>query len=491
MNASDILKASILFTILSFLQPLSSFVLLPLYLNVFTVEEYGAFSLFNVISIFLGILGGFGIANGVPTFYSNFKNSRVSRLLNYKGSILTFSLVSNALVFLLFLFAGKYLFNLLFKSTLDFYWDGVLSIFIGLGTSTIAVYLAMLRFDGTLKVYALISITVFVASLLGQYAWLNYSELGITGGLLGRAGSVMLGVCLIIFINLNILFKGIKSLAYSLPTFKFGFAILPSTLLLWIYGYLDRFIIESYLDLANLGQFSFMMTIASTVEIFFLAIGHAIQPGVFNAFHDNKEGKPNLSLNSSLNFYLTLTILFGAFVFILGQNLSFFVNKPEFLYVGNWLVYPVIGFIVASYHFFLNFHCIYHKKSKFLFLASALMTIVSVTLNFILIPLFSLYGAIAAHLLSRLIMLPFTYWVAKTSSPIMFSKNIAFYRPGFLVIIILLFHFLIQFEVLPPQSGSFLLIGALLLVLVVQKNSIIYIPLNLALGFFKKILKVN
>jgi O-antigen/teichoic acid export membrane protein len=95
----QILVATLSFTVLALLQPLSNFILLPVYTNNFTIEEYATFSILNNLSAFFAIFSGLGIVNAVTAFYPVFKNNQKA-LNEYFSNIMLFIFYSSSILFI-------------------------------------------------------------------------------------------------------------------------------------------------------------------------------------------------------------------------------------------------------------------------------------------------------------------------------------------------------------------------------------------------------
>ncbi len=116
-----LISNSLIYSVLTFLQPLSSFILLPLYLNRLQPEEYAVFVLMTNFSAFISLVSALGIGSSVINFYFNYHKNPIE-LKKYISGIINFSIICNIVFFIIVLVVGPFCFQYFFNSSkISFY----------------------------------------------------------------------------------------------------------------------------------------------------------------------------------------------------------------------------------------------------------------------------------------------------------------------------------------------------------------------------------
>jgi O-antigen/teichoic acid export membrane protein len=398
--------STFLYSFLTFLQPASSFLLLPLILKEFTVADYGLYNLMNNVATIFSIIGAGGVIAGVNTFYYKQKDKSLDI---FKSNILVFSIAINVVILIVFFFFGDYLFASIFKNDISFSKYGALSVGTGLLQSIMSIILIFHRNGKKIKVYFFYSIAIFICSLLFQFVFIFYLKMGVYGGLLGRLLAIVLPFLFIIF-EVKIKLISWVHLLDCFKVFRFSLSILPTTVLIWIYTFIDKYILEGSLTLSELGQFTFIATIGSLVEMFFLAMGNAVQPVVFEKFAASKN---NNQIGNYFWFYVSVTFLFALCILTLVPMVTYLIPNKEYLEKSSFLIYIVLGNFFGAYHSIFKWPLLFFQKNKEINLLNVIVSIVGVITSVVLIHFYGLNGAFLSILTSRLLTLPISYFFSK------------------------------------------------------------------------------
>jgi len=299
----EILKATFIYSVLTFLIPLSNLILMPLKVDYLSVEEYGVYSLsVNLINFFY-IIGGVGIINAVGTYYYNY-NSNKERLKKFISNLLKFMFLINIIIILSVLVIGPSIFPFFLKSNkILFFPIGILTLTIGLISNMNNVYLSYQRNNKNLKMFSIISLLIFSGSVISQLLIIFYTNLKVEGLLYANLISVLFGC---IFTLPYIIKKPFKIIwKYIIPSFRFSIPILFVSIVVWVFQYADRFIIERYFDLNTLGEYGLLITISSLPQLVCIAIGGGIQPYLFESYQTNNDEK----INSLYIFFIYVVLL--------------------------------------------------------------------------------------------------------------------------------------------------------------------------------------
>jgi O-antigen/teichoic acid export membrane protein len=83
-----------------------------------------------------------------------------------------------------------------------------------------------------------------------------------------------------------------------------------------------------------------------------------------------------------------------------GPFLTFFAGK-QFVEVRKIFPYLLVAFYAGSFYFFFSTPIFYFKKTKYLPIITGTSALINISLNFILIPKYGIYGASIATIISH------------------------------------------------------------------------------------------
>jgi O-antigen/teichoic acid export membrane protein len=440
VNGKKLILNSLIFSVLNFLHPLSSFILLPLYLKHLNVNDYAIFSLMTNLSGFVSLISALGIGSSVITFYYNF-NMDQEKLDRFIYNIICFSILANVCFFLLILPFGNFLFNLFFSSSeILFYPFGALGVGIGCISTITIPYMIFLKNQNNIKLYTLLTLLSIVLTVFFQY----FSLVNLNLSVKGLLWSKLLGT---LFPTLIILIKNFsQSRLYFdfkiiLPSLFFSLRFLPSSLFAWANSFFDRIIIENYLDLKKLGIYSLVLTFTSLIEMLYLAIGSAVQPVLYELFCRSEE---KIILNNKINqmfiFYLHSVLIGLSSLILLVTNIDLFIQNPDYLKVKEFVAISGFSFFLSAYIYIFMLNIFYYKKTNIMVLIQLFSFILLVVLEIILIPLFEINGVIYVTLLLKSIVFVFCYVASQKIYKIDYNNFKIFYEPFLIITSIFCLH---------------------------------------------------
>lgn len=461
----QIFLAIVVYTFLSLLQPLSNFILLPVYTQFFPEAEYGTFSVLNNLNVFFTIIGGLNLVNAIMAFYSSYNDNEES-LNRYMGNILSFSLYINLLFTGLMCLGGPLLFGVIFKENIAFFPNGLLVIIYGMFTNIITGYLYFMKYERRLGRFAIITIFLFALNTVLQYIFIVYLKKGVTGTLLARVIAVFACFLVILVYQYKYFFKRIEYNKYIKSSLKYSVTTILSSCISWITNYSDRFFIERFIDLKSLGIYSLLTTIASLTEMGYFALGSALQPFIFDFFKaENKAGVQKL-----YKIFILLSVCMVSFIIMAGSNLNLFISNKGYLETVNYLSVMVMGYIFSSLFYVFNLQVIFAKKSHFFIYIGTYLLLSSFLLNWLLIPGLGIWGAVISSCMARFLSALIIYYFAKKSLNIPFEKSNYFILLLF-VIIITGFWFLSREGILSYNvSGILQFVSVVAIVIIVFRN---------------------
>ncbi|MEN0004764.1 MAG: hypothetical protein AAF798_11490 [Bacteroidota bacterium] len=393
------LSATLVFTLLNFLQPAVNVFLLPLYLQVLPAEEYAIYTFMNNLSSLIIIIGALRVSAAVITYYFDFSYNR-QQLDAFMSTVTSFSLLAALSFFGASLLLGPFLFDWLFKDeSLQFFPYGILAIGSGLLYVVFSPYLLFVKNEKRVGHFALLQV-LLVALTVGLQVWLILGlRQGAFGALLAKliAHSVLAVVILALVRKWLVLrWPSPAHWLYLRKALYFSIPLLPFLIINWLNVFGDRFFVERYFDLTTLGTYGVLMTIAGMIPMALDAVINGIRPFLFDYF---SKGIPQhqSAIDQLFQLYFAVMALAISGIILVGTNIGLITNNPDYLAIIPYL--PVAALLYASraYIFLFNQQLMYSKQTALISTLSIVLLILLALAFFTLIPRFGIWGALAAN----------------------------------------------------------------------------------------------
>jgi O-antigen/teichoic acid export membrane protein len=383
------------------------FLLLPLYTEYLSPEDYGIVNSLNVLNAVLVILFTLAIER-TQRLYFDYKTESEKR--DFFGTLNIFLLLSSS-AFLLLLFSFKNLVSQIYPTIpfTPFFSISITTAFITTFTYIPRMYLQLMEKAGQYVILSIAHTSLSIAAIIYFIVWKEEGAIGMLKGLFAGAAGILPFYIFITIKTINFTFKWdiVKSsLHYSLP-------IIPSLLAAWILNLSDRIFIIRYFSEADVGIYSLGYKIAGLVAILNSAIGMAYNPVFFKIASepDIQKSKKELYLYNNIIF---LIIIMACFL------IAFFSKDIVILFMNEKYheAHKIIPLICLAYLFnaggsLLNRSFYQEKKTKQVMYITLLSAALNIILNFLLIPILGIYGAAYASILSMLFYALVEYILAK------------------------------------------------------------------------------
>lgn len=389
------LKHSIIYGISNVAVKASGVILLPIYTNYFSVEEFGRLGLILAIIVILVQVVIMGQNQSLLRFSNQIEYQ------NIKKSILFTISVFVILITAAFIIIGEFLTPItadIFGSFQDYYSSLRIAIYIIVFSIVNNIFQSKLRADERSVFFTVLSLIKLALLIVSTVYLVAYAQMGINGVLYGQLLSEICGFIIIIPSMIKQMeFKFEKIIVFE--SLKFGVPLIFVGLSMTLLNISDRFIIKFLINEEALGLYELGYRIAGILNMFFIMpmsltfvpIAYKIykQPGDKEYF-------------SKIMTYFTYFLVWGAlFLSIFSREIVVIFSKSN-SFLPAYKVVPVILFsyvflgmgIVSSVGIFLKGKTIYSA------LVTIVSTIINVGLNFILIPRYGIMGAAISTLIA-------------------------------------------------------------------------------------------
>jgi len=274
------------------------------------------------------------------------------------------------------------------------------------------------RAFGVIKKYALLSFGLAGGDVLFTAIVLVMGQ---------KLFGAVLALVLIRFVILTIgLILLVRKIGFAIPHFlyvkkylKFGLPTVAANISHWTVQVSDRYFIATFWGVLFVGYYAPAYTVGLIINLFILPIMLILQPTVSKLFAEKNiyEVKRYLSYSMKYIFFITIPAAFG--LVALSRQVLTILSTPEIAFHSSPIV-PFVALSIVLYGIYGIFSQVFFLFKKttidgLIWMASAVLTLI---LNFALIPTFGIMGAALATLIA--------YVVSLVATVIYVSRHLSF-----------------------------------------------------------------
>lgn len=403
INFKKILKSETkdfsLYTLSMFITGLSSFVIVPLFWHKLTPSDYGIIAITEIIGTFLSIFLGLAIDQGITRFYyewqENVRKRRIGTLwvLSWSSSIF---FGFSSLVFLKFT-------SKIFFPSINFYPYIFLGIIIGTLNSFGSVPLAVLRIIKLAKLFVFYQLTTFFLKIGMAILFVLILKKGVEGYLFSNILSGCISASIYLFVMLKFSTPNLNYLDVK-ESLKFSVNIIPSSIISVFSTIMDRFLLQQFVSLHDLGIYSICLKFASLISQLHNALKLSFAPFVYKTLSENRErGKQIVS--NMLRVYILPLFIIVLLLLLFTEDFVLWMNKESYFSVIEYVPFSAFSVLISSLYVYLAPGIILSKKTKLLFVPAIIQLVVLTVAGYLLLPNYQIYGILYSKLISALIFL--------------------------------------------------------------------------------------
>ncbi|WP_282030242.1 oligosaccharide flippase family protein [Winogradskyella eximia] len=474
----SLFKQTFIYGLATVLPRMLGFILVPLYTNpeVLSVEEYGRVSFIFAYFVLFNVV----LAYGMETAFFRFFNKDESQEKVTSTSAISLVISSFALMGIAFLFRNqistlinidlKYL-NLVFIILLL---DALVIIpFAWLRATAQPIRYAVIKiFNVAVNLGLNIFLLLYLKDLAKGNSFFNslyiedyqISYIFISNVI---ASGLTLLVLLPFYAKLKLTFDGVlwkKMIRYALPVLIAGIAYSVNETF-------DRILLEYLLpdDVADqqIGMYSACYKLALFMTLFATAFRLGIEPYFFS---HSKTENPQKNYAKILEYFVALGSIILLFVVVFADLLKPYIILSEAYYEAMWIVPFILlaNFCLGIYHNLSVWYKI-TDRTKFGAYISIFGAIVTLVLNYVLIPIIGFKGSAIATISAYAIMMLLSFYFGRKYYPVPYNlKKISLY-----LLVSILFSFVFFYNYRENYIiGIAMLIVFLGLVILLEKNQL-------------------
>lgn len=376
-------------------------------LHIFTLAEFGVLGLVNsFVGIFPNFLNwGIRQAFGLEYFHLNSTSRRI--MLNH--AIIIYLLIAIPLL-ILCLFNIPRINQTIFlnQATKSIIFVALIYCFIQFFSE---LYLQVLRYQMRAGLLTFVQLGAAVLSIATNIFLVFYLHWGILGAICANTiGILAISIWAFwqYFRNKTHLFlSNIQSLSNTAQTLLVtGFPFIPNILFTWILSSGNRWMLAYLTGTENAGIY----TLADMVgQIFNLCILYPMSgsyiPYMLQQFAQQSDEHQKLEKQNQKIMWITMAIVTVGVS--LATGIAFWIGPrilpPSYLKSLNYIWFILMGYVFMLGTYFSSCYLLYRKKTWLLLGITLISAITNIILNFLLIPLFSIYGSVLASLISYVV----------------------------------------------------------------------------------------
>jgi O-antigen/teichoic acid export membrane protein len=387
-----VLRDSLVYGLASLLSKGLAIFLLPLYTRVLSPSDYGAYDLLITLGALANLVVALEISQGLARHWADTAEPAERRRL--ASTSLWFSVLMYSL-FLIFGLLAASQFNALLLGDARY-----LNAF-RLGVGFIAVngiyYLLLNQFRWELrsKAYALTSVAYALFTLLFAMVFCLWLDLGLVGVMQAQLMAALLA-CLLCLWLLRRTFGWLFDVGQLHAMLRFSAPLVPAGLAVFISLYINRFALNHFGNLEDVGHFGIGSRIAALSALLILGIQAALTPLVYQHYRDPQTPGQIARLFS---WFMAVALVGCLFLALFARELLMLFATPEFM-AGAALVGVLAPALLLSQMYIFAPGIAIAKKTLWQLWVTLLSAAASVAGNWVLVPLWGIWGAALATLLA-------------------------------------------------------------------------------------------
>ncbi|MDD5038718.1 MAG: oligosaccharide flippase family protein [Dehalococcoidales bacterium] len=397
-------------------------VLLPLYLHYFEPSQYGVISLLAVVTSLLSSFASAGVTSGLFRLYYEAEPSEAKRLA---GNSYLWYLASAALVGIaLFTLASRL--SLLFFHSIDYtYPIRLVGIFFFLSLAQIVPF-TTLQLSNKAGFYVGFSLFKFLLDFGLKFYFIALLGRGIAGYF--EAGVIAYTIVLCCMQPFVLKYFSLSFNAQCLrQLLRLGSPFILSTFAMWTLSLSDRFLLNYFRDETAVGIYSLAYSFATIFPLLLSTpISLFISPFFFSFAAKSSPEDTKRFLQKLLSYlFIAGAVLYLAITLGCGDILRIFtfLFGAKEAYYGAVVLVPLLTLAPFLYLLMIppGMALLLAKKPEFNAVAAAICAVVSLGLNFILIPKLGAPGAAITAVIAYTLYGVLCFWWAQRIYTVQYS----------------------------------------------------------------------
>jgi len=383
------------------------FLLIPLYTHYLQPAEYGILELLDLTTYIIGLLVAMGISQSVVRYYFEYEDKkRKDQVISI--AILTSGGISLVALPMLIIFAPD-ISNIVLESSeyahyfVVIFISMIIDIFNGIPR-------ALMRIKQQSKLFVSISICRLFVALSLNILFIVHYQMGVMGILLsGLISASLSGLFLAGYV-----FRQVK-LSWSFDIFnvmiRYSFPLVWTWFGAFILHFGDRFLLQKLDSLESVGIYSLAYKFGMMANV--LVVSPFMMTWAPKQFEIVKKPDAKKTYSYIFTYFVLALVYVSLGIAILIKDVVVIVSDQQYHSAYTYVPTILAAYVFYGIYSYVQFGILLRKKTKYMGLCFLAISIVNITLNFILIPILSIWGAALVTGISHLLLTVTIYSIAQ------------------------------------------------------------------------------
>jgi O-antigen/teichoic acid export membrane protein len=441
-----------------------NFLLLPVFTAYLTPADYGMRAIVFLAILILEILTNFGINWVIRSKYFSFSNTDERN--RYLSSLFIILFFPRILVLIVFMLGTDILFPTLFND-----WSGVytelfkIQLMIFLINYPNEIFFAIYILERQSKRFSsLVLIKYFSNTIISLVALIIFKK-GVFSLFYGELfGVIMFQLISIIHFRSDFTYRFDKTVITDI--LRIGIPAMPKSLFQTIQLNIDKYILQIFLPVSDIGIFSKSQFVNKGVSGFNKAFSNAYSPSYLKKM--NEDGNDISARNIMTYWILFISIILVFSILFLSDIFRVMGVNKQFWICATYAPFYAMNILITSYALMYGNNILLSGKTYYFTYRSIFSGLTNIIANIILIPIYGITGAIFATLISAITFFLIELYISEVR--LHYSTNINLGIYGFSLLIITIVFYLIYNEYLISLTLRVFIMFTLTIIVVLYEN---------------------
>lgn len=435
VNTKEYFKLSVIYTLVAAVPNVIGLVVQPILARMGAVNV-GYMGVTDIIVTLLFTFCIFSMESGISRFYYDVKEDK-ENFNKLVSSIFTGILIRGAVILGVVLVISPFIGQIFDQEALQHFEKyGVALVISAFSRAIVTTAVSLFRNEKKINSYIFVNISSGLFRAAFQVIGVLFFSLTFMGYVWGTAiGSTIISVGVIIYTYRRCGFHYDKKMNGEL--LRFGWPLLEYSLIGWGLASVDRWFLQmqkgSDADV-QLGIYQNAIYFATGLQLIVQGLSSTTQPEIFKYMSEGIH-KQQEEIKKISNIFMIQSI-----VFIVGATIPaiIFITlffHAEFLPSAAIISIIFVRYILRSQYQVFALPIMYMKRTRIFSTVNIIALIVSVGLNWVLIPKLGYYGAIIAFIAANFTQVVIVYYYQQKIVPIKWNMNKVMYFPLMIILV--------------------------------------------------------
>ncbi|MBE9582299.1 MAG: polysaccharide biosynthesis C-terminal domain-containing protein [Proteobacteria bacterium] len=363
------------------------FFMLPVYTHFLLPSDYGILELIDLTSFILIFVFSLALDKAVLRFY-NLSDTDLDRKSVISSSILLWHIYGLIVLLLILPLAGFFSITVIGSAEYSrLFLIAFINVFL---VSSFSLSKTILRAQNRSYVFTLYSLGYTFVAVIFNILFIAILQVGVIGYLYATLiGSAVCGTILVCKLLKEVGFR--IDFAIFRQMLRYAIPFIPSSLLLFVLNWSDRYILRLFRDLDEIGLYALGYKIGMVLVFLVVMPFDLIWSSYIFEASKKLDAKRIYTIFSTYFFFVTWLIGLGIAIF--AEEIISVMSDPKFYEAHRLVPIIILGMLFMTSIQITRIGILIKGKSKFLPLANGIAAVLNILLNFFLIPKIGMYGA--------------------------------------------------------------------------------------------------